>query len=388
MRGDVVVFSFTLLIGFCSLSAGQDVVSASSGVVQYFEGAVLLDEKPVEHKAAVFPSLKNGSVVRTEKGRAELLLTPGVYLRLDENSALRMKSNSLVDTRLEVVAGRAIIDNLNAAPGYRVALVFNDSTVRFEKPGIYRIDSELGELEPYTGEAEVTHRDFTLKTVSTLVDDSHIYYFSLGMTTGKFGEGATDEFYDWAHNRSEMIADQNQMASAQQDESNDPDPGAAIAGIPSPFSPPSYSGILSPSVGSFYGSVIQPPYLYAQPSFFGFFPPSYGILFLPERHHWPNGTKLPPTSGFRPRPTRWPAATQTTISSYGAGTATHLPVHPAYGSVPMPSGIFVPRTTAPGVGLRPIAPRPVAPRPVSPGPVAPHMTMPHVAAPHAAIGHR
>jgi hypothetical protein len=371
MRGDVLV-AFALLVGFCSSSAAQDVVSASSGVLQYFEGAVLLDDKPVEHKVAVFPSLKNGSVLRTGKGRAELLLTPGVYLRIDENSTLRMKSNSLVDTLLEVVGGCAILDNLNAAPGYRVALVFNDSTIRFQKPGVYRIDSELGELEPYTGEAEIAHRDFTSKTVSTIVDASHIYYFSLGMTTAKFGEGATDEFYDWAHNRSEVIADQNQMASAQQAEADDADPGAGITGVPSPFSPPSYTGVLTSGLGSYSGSVIQPPYLYAQPSFFGFFPPSYGILFLPEKHRWPSGTKWPSMGGNRPRPlpTRWPGVTQTG-SSYGAGTPLHFPVQPTYRSVPLfprPTRMIMPRAATPSVAPRPI--------------------VPHVAAPHVSIGHR
>ena len=371
MRGDFLV-SFALLVGFCSSSAAQDVVSASSGVLQYFEGAVLLDDKPVEHKVAVFPSLKNGSVVRTGKGRAELLLTPGVYLRIDENSTFRMKSNSLVDTLLEVVVGRAILDNLNAAPSYRVALVFNDSTIRFPKPGVYRIDSELGELEPYTGEAEIAHRDFTSKTVSTMVDASHIYYFNLGMTTAKFGEGATDEFYDWAHNRSELIADQNQMASAQQAEADDADPGAGIAGIPSPFSPPTYSGVFTSGLASSSGSAIQPPYLNAQPSFFGFFPPSFGIIFLPEKHRWPSGTKWPPIGGNLPRrlPTRWPGVTQTS-SSYAAGTALHFPVQPTYGSVPLlppPTRMILPRATT---------------RSAAPGPI-----MPHVAAPHAAIGHR
>ena len=150
MRGSVVL-SFALLVLGCRSGLAQDVVSASSGVLEYFEGSVLLDDSCVEHKAAVFPSMKNGSVVRTAKGRAELLLTPGVYLRMDENSAVRMVSNSLMDTRVEVTDGSVILDNLNATPGHALALLFHSSTVRFPKPGIYRIDGELGELEAYSG---------------------------------------------------------------------------------------------------------------------------------------------------------------------------------------------------------------------------------------------
>ena len=91
-RGDLLV-SLALLVGFCSSSAAQDVVSASSGVLQYFEGAVLLDDKPVEHKVAVFPSLK--PLGRSEpEGQNRTVAHAGRDLRIDENSTLRMKSKS------------------------------------------------------------------------------------------------------------------------------------------------------------------------------------------------------------------------------------------------------------------------------------------------------
>ena len=139
-----LVLSFAFLAGICHSGNAQDVISASSGLLHYFEGQVVLDDKPVEHKAAVFPSLKNGSLIRTEKGRAELLLTPEVYLRMDEQSSLRMESNSLTDTRLELVDGSVIVDNLNAAAATPVVLIHNGTSIRFPKPGIYRIDCEPG----------------------------------------------------------------------------------------------------------------------------------------------------------------------------------------------------------------------------------------------------
>jgi hypothetical protein len=372
MRGDVVV-SFALLVGLSSSSAGQEIVSASSGVLQYFEGAVFLDDKPVEHKAAVFPSLRNGSILRTAKGRAELLLTPGVYLRMDEDSGFRMKSNALVDTQVELTSGRAILDNLNADNLNGVALVFKDSTIRFPKPGVYRIDSELAELEPYNGEAEVMHRDFTTKTVSTVVDSSHIYYFSLGMTTTKFGEGATDEFYDWAHNRSEVIANQNQMAAAQQQEADDPDPGGGVLALPSPLSPVNSGGPWISGTGSLYGS-IEPLYLNPQPPLFGLFPSPLAIFVLAPTRHWPVGTKWPPPPvwGYhpRPQPTHWAVPTQIG-SAYGSGTTLRFPARPIYGSSPVtarPTGTFVPRPAAPSGAM--------------------HGVAPHVGVPHVAIGHR
>jgi hypothetical protein len=351
-------------------------------VLQYFEGTVVLDGKTVEHKAAVFPSLKNGSDLRTAKGRAELLLTPGVYLRMDENSALRMESNSLTDTRLELTEGSAILDNLNATPGHAVALIFHQSTVRFPKPGIYRIDCEMGELAAYSGEAQVTHEDLSQRNVSSTVDSSHIYYFALGLTTSKFGDGSMDEFYDWAHNRSDVIADQNQIASAEQDDAQDADPGAG-AGIfalpPPPFSPPSYP---DPTFGSYlYGSVIDP--VYFNTPVLGF-PPFLGFIVLPPLHHHPPGGTRWPTrpvtgTGYGPRPvvTRWPTATRIG-SSYLSGTTL-----PSTSLRFSPGSTYRPPTILSGRPIVTPMPRFNAP------PVAAHPLAVHPAAPHVgAIGHR
>jgi hypothetical protein len=79
---------------------GQLVISAHSGVVQYVEGRAYLDGTPVELKFGHFPDIKQNQEFRTEEGRAEILLTPGVFLRLGENSAIRMVSNGLTDTRV------------------------------------------------------------------------------------------------------------------------------------------------------------------------------------------------------------------------------------------------------------------------------------------------
>ncbi len=361
MRGSVL-FSFALLLGVSAAGVAQDVVSASSGVLQYFEGSVVLDNKPVEHKPGVFPSLKNGSVIRTAKGRAELLLTPGVYLRMDENSSLRMVSNSLTDTRLEMTDGSAILDNLNATPSRAITIIFQESAVRFPKPGIYRIGCELGELEAYSGEAEITH-----EKRSSVVDSSHLYYFLLGLTIPKVGDGATDEFYDWAHNRADVIANYNQVASAEQDEAQDADPGlgGGIFATPAPFSQPSYSApstsIFGPSI---YASAIDPLYGYASTPF-PYFSPSPVFVFLsPFRRRigvtrWPERTGI----GYHPLPlsTQYPTGTHSG-SSYLPGSTLRFPTGAGFTYRPpmltpaRPIVTPVPRFRTPSVAAHPAAP--------------------------------
>src|SRR5579875_1890658 len=97
-----------------SQSFGQAVISARSGVVHYLEGSVYLDNQPLDHKFASFPSIKEGSSLRTDHGRAEVLLTPGVFLRMDEDSTIRMRSTSLSDTQVDFLQGALIIDSLDS----------------------------------------------------------------------------------------------------------------------------------------------------------------------------------------------------------------------------------------------------------------------------------
>src|SRR5713101_4978514 len=92
-------------------ACAQSVISAHSGLVHYVEGRVLLDGKPVEVKITAFPEIKEGKEFRTEDGRAEVLLNPGVFLRMGENSSVRMVSNKLSDTRVEFLSGSVIIES-------------------------------------------------------------------------------------------------------------------------------------------------------------------------------------------------------------------------------------------------------------------------------------
>src|ERR1035438_1405373 len=78
-------------------ASAQMVVSAKSGVVNYAEGQVLLNDRTVESSITRYPEMKENTVLRTEAGRVEVLLTPGVILRLGENTALKMITSRLVD---------------------------------------------------------------------------------------------------------------------------------------------------------------------------------------------------------------------------------------------------------------------------------------------------
>ena len=119
------------LLAFALLSAtlpsfAQQVISAKSGLLSYVEGAVTLNGEPVDFSGVHFSDVKENGVVRTADGRAEVLLTPGVVLRMGENTSLRMITNRLVDTRLELLTGSAVVEADQIAKDTNVTIVCKD----------------------------------------------------------------------------------------------------------------------------------------------------------------------------------------------------------------------------------------------------------------------
>lgn len=138
------------------LACAQSVISTHSGVVQYVEGSAYIADKPVEPKFGQFPDIKENQEFRTADGRAEILLTPGVFLRLGENSSIRMLSTRLTDTRVEVLSGSAMVESTEIPKDNAVQLVHKNDSIRLVKQGLYRLDTEPARFQVFEGEAVVT----------------------------------------------------------------------------------------------------------------------------------------------------------------------------------------------------------------------------------------
>ena len=161
MKRLVCCFS-TLVLG-AGAALAQSVISAQSGVIHYSEGRVLLGQRPVENQFGEFPQVKKGQELRTEEGRAEVLLTPGVFLRLAENSGFRMVDNSLVDTRVEFLTGSAILEVDELLKDNAVTVSYRDARIQLKKAGLYRFQSDPAQVRVYEGEAGVLIGDRTFE---------------------------------------------------------------------------------------------------------------------------------------------------------------------------------------------------------------------------------
>src|SRR5215831_5485246 len=247
-------------------AVGQSVISTRSGVIYYFDGFVYLDDQQLEPHLGKFSSVPQGSELRTALGRAEVLLTPGVFLRLSDKSAIRMLANDLANTRVELQTGSAIMDSAAPNFGTAVTLVFRDWQVRSPQAGTYRIDSDPPHLWVLKGEAEVVagaagkpvtvKQGMDLPLAASLVPEQ---------STAEPADGLSD----WAKGRRESI-DADNMITQQIDS----DPGTSqpadlgglshfpLLGLTSAGLSYNLYSSVPPSQAGFY-SIYLPGYTYA-----------------------------------------------------------------------------------------------------------------------------
>jgi len=197
-----------LALGAVSASA-QPVISAKSGTIALVEGTVYLNDQLVEPSLTKFPDVKENGVVRTEEGRTEVLLTPGVSLHLGEKGSFRMITNRLIDTRLELLTGSAVVDALEIAKDTNVTLVCKEGTVAIAKAGHFRFDTNPARIKVFFGVADVSlkgeHVEVPAGKMLSLAGDT--------ATVEKFDKEDTDSLDNWARRRGEEMAVANVSAA-------------------------------------------------------------------------------------------------------------------------------------------------------------------------------
>src|SRR5689334_16236767 len=196
-----------LTLSVTAVSA-QQMISARAGMVHYVEGKVFAGSEQLDGKFGNFPQLKENQVLRTEQGRVEVLLTPGVFLRAAENSSFRMITNRLIDTRLEFLTGSVIVEADDMLKDNSVTVVAKDAAIHLRKAGVYRFDSEPSRVRVFKGAVDVEANGKT----SELKEGKEL---SLAgeMQIAKFDTKDSDALSRWSYRRAEYVSMANVCAA-------------------------------------------------------------------------------------------------------------------------------------------------------------------------------
>jgi hypothetical protein len=199
-----------LALSFLALPlAAQNVISAKAGLVHYVEGTVLLNDQPVNPKPSTFSEMKNKDVLRTSaEGRVEILLAPGSFLRLSESSAVRMDSNSLLNTKLTVLEGTALLEVDEFAKDSSLELSIGGSVATVRKAGLYRFEADGAAVKVMQGELAVNSNDELRR-----VTEGKMITLTGEFLVTKFDKKAGDELSRWAGRRAGYLSMANVVAA-------------------------------------------------------------------------------------------------------------------------------------------------------------------------------
>ena len=294
--------------------SGQSVISARSGLVHYVEGDVFLGDQKVEPKFGNYPDVKEKAVLRTELGRAEVLLNPGVFLRLGENSSFRMITNRLIDTRVDLLTGRAEVEADEIAKDTGVTIVCKDAAVTLRKTGVYSFETSPAGLRVYSGDAVVAMGGKNIevgagKTVAFEGDNAAM--------VAKFNKDENDALGRWSRRRGEMVAMANVSAAKSLHDS-----GYSLNSSVWQFNPyfglmtfiPARGMLMSP-YGYQYWSPVSVARVYYQP------PPSYNTGGGFDAGHMGYATMAPTSGGYSGTATSMATSSSAGAVSHSGSTA-------------------------------------------------------------------
>jgi hypothetical protein len=176
------------------------------GTINYVEGQAYIGPNALAPATAPGIELERNQTLSTQAGKLEMLLTPGVFLRLADNSTLTMISPELANTQVRLERGRAMIEVLDIRKENDIRiLVQNGSTTKLLKKGLYDFDAGLNEVRVFRGSAEVTAGTRHIK----LGDDHKVAITDTAALRSVRFESRQyeDEFYRWSGLRSGYLSE-------------------------------------------------------------------------------------------------------------------------------------------------------------------------------------
>jgi hypothetical protein len=195
----------------------QHVISARSGMVHFKTGEVsltLADGEPapplaIDARRGEFPMIPEYGSLETGRGKAEILLTPGAFLRVNANSRVRLIRNELDDTRLVLEKGEFLLEVAEYDKRNRLILWVGDRSIEVADDGLYALALDPAVVRVYDGKLRVAADDRIVE-----VKKGRVLAFDGSAQPEKFDRKETDSFYAWSQNRAEYIARAN-VASAR-----------------------------------------------------------------------------------------------------------------------------------------------------------------------------
>ena len=185
--------------------------TANPGTINYVEGQVSIGNEPIGANSAGSAVLGPDQTLTTQSGKAEVLLTPGVFARLGDNSSMEMVSPNLTNTQFSVEKGEVIVEVAEIHPENNLLVSEDGATIQLQKTGLYDFDAGRAQFRVFDGQAMVQAEGEHVK-----VKGGHELNLNVTMRKAqKFDKKSYEagDLYRWSSLRSAYVAEANVNAA-------------------------------------------------------------------------------------------------------------------------------------------------------------------------------
>ena len=182
--------------------------TAMPGTLNYVEGEASIGDQALDAKSVGNADLQNGQVLETGNGKAEILLTPGVYLRVGSNSSVKMISTNLTNTQIALNRGEAMLEVDQIYKQNNIQISQPGADTRVEKNGLYGFDANDQAVRVFDGKAVVRVDDHN----TTVKKNHELALNQPKLKAREFDAKAVtqnDDLYRWSSLRSEYLSEAN-----------------------------------------------------------------------------------------------------------------------------------------------------------------------------------
>jgi hypothetical protein len=219
MSGLKTVLALSLATLFPPVFAQQQGANAARpGTINYVEGQASIDGQQVSSRSVGQAELAPGKYLATADGKVEMLLTPGIFLRLDKDSTVKMISPDLTHTEVALERGRAEIEADQLYPQNTILIDQNGGQTQILKNGLYEFNADKNTVRTFDGKAAV-YVGNDLKSNVKPVDvkgGKQLTLVGERLKTVSFDKDRSeDELYRWSSLRSQYLGQANVDLAAQ-----------------------------------------------------------------------------------------------------------------------------------------------------------------------------
>jgi hypothetical protein len=198
---------------FAPVLAADDERSAVPGMINYVEGHAAIGSETLNSKSIGSAQLQANQTLTTENGKVEVLLTPGVFLRVGSNSSVTMVSPSITNTDVRLNQGEAMVEVAELHPQNDINITAGGASAKLVKTGLYDFDLGQSQLRVYDGNASVLEGDQQVEVKG----GKQLSLNATGkLKAEKFDRKEYEEsdLYRWSSLRSAYLAEANVNAAA------------------------------------------------------------------------------------------------------------------------------------------------------------------------------